>query len=67
MKQALKSKTIIFNVFMALIASVHGSIQLLQSLLTTEQFAIASLVIGGIHAMGGVYLRTITNTALEDK
>jgi len=53
--------------FMALIASVHGSIHLLAPMLTPDQFAIVSLVIGGIHAMGGVYLRTITTQPLSEK
>ena len=62
-----KSKTINFNVIMALVASVHGSIHLMQPLVTSEQFAIISLVIGAVHAMGGVYLRSITTQALSEK
>ena len=67
MKNITKSKTINFNIIMAMVASVHGSIHLMQPLLTSEHFAIVSLVIGAIHAMGGVYLRTITTQALSDK
>ena len=61
------SKTINFNILMAMITSINGSIQLMQPLLTSEQFAIVSLVIGAVHAAGGVYLRTITTQALSEK
>lgn len=67
MKQAIKSKTIIFNIAMAGIEFLHGSIQLFQPLVTPEHFALISLVLGAIHGMGGVYLRTITTIPLSYK
>jgi len=67
MKQAIKSKTIIFNVLMAGIEFLHGSVQLFQPMVSPEHFALISLVLGMIHGMGGVYLRTITTTPLSEK
>lgn len=61
MKSKAESRTIKFNIAMAVIGSIHTSIALLQPILTLEQFAVVSLLLGAIHAGGGVYLRTITS------
>jgi hypothetical protein len=52
---------------MGTIAAIHGSLQLFQPVLTVDQFALFSLIIGLAHGLGGVYLRTITTQALKDK
>ena len=67
MKQALKSKTILFNVLMGGIEALHAGIQLFDQLLTPDQFASMSIILGLVHGMGGVYLRTITTEALSEK
>ena len=67
MRQELKSKTIIFNVLMAGIEFLHGSVQLFSPVVSAETFAIISLVLGTVHGMGGVYLRTITTKPLSEK
>lgn len=67
MTNIIKSKTINFNVLMGMVGAVHGSLQLFAPVLTVEQFATFSLVIGMVHAMGGVWLRTITTQALSEK
>ena len=67
MEQVIKSKTIIFNILMAGIEFLHGSVQLFSPVVSAETFAIISLVLGTIHGMGGVYLRTITTQALSEK
>jgi hypothetical protein len=67
MKQAIKSKTIIFNVLMGGIEALHASIQLFEPIVTADHFALISVVLGIIHGMGGVYLRTITNVPLSNK
>lgn len=61
MKPKTKSRTILFHVAMAAVESIHASIAILQPILTMEQFAAVSLIIGAIHSGGGVYLRTITS------
>jgi len=65
--QALKSKTIRFNIIMAGIESLHAGFQIMQPLLTQDTFILLTVAIGMVHSMGGVYLRTITDTALADK
>jgi len=62
-----KSKTIDFNLAMGMVEAIHGSLQLFQPVMTVEQFAAFSLIIGMVHAIGGVYLRTITTKALSEK
>lgn len=63
---ALKSKTIKFNLFMALIESAHGGFALLEPVFTQETFIIVTFALGIIHAVGGVYLRFITTKSLND-
>jgi len=65
--QSAKSKTIIFNILMAGVEVLHGSIQMTQALLSPEMFVYVSMGVGMIHAMGGVYLRSITTQALSEK
>lgn len=63
LKGALKSKTVWWNVFMALLASV----ELFASHLTTlfgQEVAAAVLLVG---AMVNIVLRTITTQALKEK
>lgn len=59
-KQRKRSRTHIFNVIMGTIQSVNGSIALLQPILTAEQFAYTTIVIGALHAAGGLMLREMT-------
>lgn len=67
MIKALKSKTILFNMFMAGVEVAHTSIYLLEPVLTTEQFAIVSMLLGVIHGMGGVILRYVTTVPISSK
>ncbi len=67
MIQAIKSKTIIFNVLMAGIEFLHGSVHLFNPLVENNTFAILTLVLGAVHGMGGVYLRYITTQPLAEK
>ena len=66
-KALTQSKTVKFNVIMAGIEALHGSLALLSPMFTPDTFAIITVAIGMIHGMGGVYLRTITTQALTDK
>lgn len=65
MKKAHQSKTIIFNVGMAAIEALHGSVHLLAPLLSDGQFAAVTIAIGMIHSMGGVYLRFVTSEPIK--
>jgi len=64
-KKLTQSKTVWFNMVMAGLESAHGALHLVQPMMTPDQFALISLVLGIIHGMGGVYLRMITNASIE--
>ena len=66
MKPLSQSKTVWFNVIMAGVEAAHGVIHLFNGILSAEHFAIVSMVLGVVHAMGGVYLRTITNVPISN-
>ena len=63
----LKSKTILFMVFMAGLEAAGAGMHYLEPILTMEQLNVWSFVVGMVTSMGGVYLRVITNVALSDK
>lgn len=67
MNGALKSKTIWFNIFMGGVEAANASMYILEPVLTPDQFAIISLLLGVIHGMGGVALRYVTTVPLSDK
>lgn len=58
------SRTIKFNLIMGALEAAMGSLHLFQSFLLPEQFAIVTMVLGIVHGVGGIYLRTITTTPL---
>ena len=62
-----KSKTVWFNILMGGVEALHGMLQMTESILSPDVFVYVSLAIGMTHAMGGVYLRTITTTSLDEK
>lgn len=62
-----KSKTVLFNVLMGGIQAANAGLYLIQPILPAADFGLLSLLLAIIHGMGGVYLRTITTQALEDK
>jgi len=65
MKKLSESKTLKFNVIMGGIQALNGSISLLAPLMPVETFAVVTVLIGVIHAMGGAYLRTITSEPIS--
>lgn len=65
-KKLSQSKTVWFNIIMAALETVHGSIHLIQPMLSSDNFATISLLLGMIHAMGGVYMRSITGTPIRN-
>ena len=67
LKQALKSKTILFMVFMAGLEAIGAGMHYLDPVISMEQLNVWSFVVGMLTSMGGVYLRVITNFALSDK
>jgi len=64
-KKASKSTTIRFNIIMGVLQSVNGSLALLQPVLTPGEFAAVSILIGAVHAGGGVWKRYQTTTGIE--
>lgn len=64
-KRAIESKTIRFNIIMGVLQSINGSLALLQPVLTPAQFALVAIIIGAVHAGGGVWKRYQTSTAIE--
>jgi len=66
MKKLSQSRTVHFNMFMAALETLHGSIHLIQPMLSSDNFATISLLLGIIHAMGGVYMRSITSTPIRN-
>lgn len=64
---ALKSKTVLFNVGMAGIEVLHASVHMLEPIMSPDIFVYTSLAMGVIHGMGGVLLRTVTTVPLGEK
>ena len=65
MKTLSKSRTVWFNMFMAGIETTHGTIHLLAPMLPVDTFAVITMVLGLVHAVGGVYMRSITSAAIK--
>ena len=59
-KKVLDSKTIRFQIIMAMLGAMVTGMQMLQPLLTEKQFAIASLILVVLNTGGSTYLRLIT-------
>ncbi len=57
---ALKSKTILFNLFMAALETANGTFAILEPILDQQTFILVAFTLGLVHAMGGVYFRMIT-------
>ncbi len=66
-KQQAKSGTNKFLFFMATLESAAIALTALTPILTVEQFAITSAVIGFATQLGGWYWRNKTTTAIGDK
>ena len=67
MKQAMKSKTILFMILMAGLEGVGQGLHYLEPILTMEQLNTWSFAVGILTSMGGMYLRSITTESLSDK
>lgn len=64
--QALKSKTIRFNMLMAALQTVNGMIMMLEPLVEPQAFVIISMALAIAQSVGAVYLRAITNKPLNE-
>ncbi len=62
LKQILKSKTMLFNIFVAIMAVVELNMNLLQPMLG-DHYGIVFMVIAAVNAI----LRIVTTTPLKDK
>lgn len=60
------SRVIKFNLFMKGLTAVHGSLHMVAPLMTTEQFAIVSIVLLFVVTTGNEYLRTLTTGPLHN-
>ena len=62
LKQILKSKTMLFNIFVAIMAVIEINMSVLQPILG-DHYGIVLIVIAAVNA----FLRTITTTSIKDK
>lgn len=63
---ALKSRTILFNILMAIIESANVGFAVLEPILSTEAFVITTFILGMVHSIGGMYLRMITTQPINE-
>lgn len=66
MKKAIKSKTVRFNMLMAALQTINGSILMIEPLVEPEAFVAIAMAIAVAHSVGGVYLRYITNKPISE-
>ena len=66
MRQAVKSRTVRWNMIMAGIQTANGMVMMLEPLVAPESFVAISMVIAIAHSVGGVYLRSITTKPLDE-
>lgn len=66
MKQAIKSKTIRWNMIMAALQTMNGMVMMLEPLVAPEAFVAISIIIAVMHSVGGVYIRSITTKPLSE-
>lgn len=66
MRQAVKSRTVRWNMIMAGLQTVNGMVMMLEPLVAPEAFVAISMVIAIAHSVGGVYLRSITTKPLNE-
>ena len=66
MKQAIKSKTIRWNMLMAALQTLNGMVMMLEPLVSPEAFVAISIIIAIAHSIGGVYIRSITTKPLDE-
>jgi hypothetical protein len=66
MKQAIKSKTIKWNLIMAALQVLNANVMMMEILFAPEVFVMVSMAIAVAHSVGGVYLRYITDKPLNE-
>ena len=66
MRQAVKSRTVRWNMIMAALQTANGMVMMLEPLVAPEAFVAISMVIAIAHSVGGVYLRSITTKPLNE-
>jgi hypothetical protein len=61
------SRTILVMTIMAMLEGAAASLHYWQGIISVDAFALVSTIIGTITPALGVYMRTITTTALGDR
>lgn len=59
------SKTLLANWLFGAAQAALGMMQIIQGILSPEQYVVVAMVITGIHSAAGHYIRTITTGPLE--